>query len=234
MFENVRADLDHYRRLVCRGTPRWRAWPRILVAHPAAVAVLWYRFGAMAAATRVPALGHVLRAIYLILMPFVRAFSGVQIQPQTRIGPGLAIMHFGGVVIARECSIGRNCLLYHNVSVVTMRNRQGPRIGDNFYAGTGATIIGNVVIEDDVTVGAGSVVTKSIPRDCVVAGAPAGFVRYREPDEHPADNRTLPPRPARWITAPPRSADLEVPPAASAPDLCTPARTGAASAATAG
>lgn len=228
MFDNLRADLDHYRRLVCRGTPLWRAWVRIILAHPAAAAVIWYRFGSWASRWRVPVAGHLVRAVYLLLMPLVRLYSGVQILPETEIGPGLAIMHFGGVVITRQCRIGCNCLLYHNVSIVTMRNRQGPDIGDNFYAGTGATLIGAIVIEDDVSVGAGSVVTRSVPRDCVVAGVPARFVRYREPDEHPADNRTLPPRPASWVTAPARSADQDMRPDGSQDHEARPARAGAA------
>ncbi len=204
MFQNLREDFAHYRRLVCRGKPMILAVPWIILTHPAALAVVWYRFGSWAWRIRPTVLGLVPKAAYALGMPLVRLFSGVQLLPQTTIGPGLAIMHFGGVVVTGQCEIGRNCLLYHNVSLVTMRNRQGPRIGDNFYAGAGAVIIGNVLIGDDVTVGAGSVVTRSIPTDCVVAGAPARFIRYRQPEEHPADNRTLPPREAAWIDTPVR------------------------------
>jgi serine O-acetyltransferase len=203
MFDHVRADFDHYRRLVCRGKPMVLAVPWIILAHPAALAVAWYRFGAWAWGIRPGVLALLPKAVYSLFMPLVRMISGVQLLPRTKIGPGLAIMHFGGVVVTGQCEIGRNCLLYHNVSLVTMRNRQGPRIGDNFYAGAGAIIIGNVIIEDDVTVGAGSVVTRSIPADCIVAGAPARFVRRRMPNEHPADNRTLPPREAAWLDLPP-------------------------------
>ena len=37
----------------------------------------------------------------------------------------------------------------------------------------GAIIMGDVTIEDNVTCGAGSLVTRSVPRDAVVAGVPA-------------------------------------------------------------
>jgi serine O-acetyltransferase len=203
MFTNLRADLRHYSRFCYASRPIWFIWPYILYAHPAAAAVVWYRFGSMAWRLSVPGVRHVLQLLYILGLPLVRMYSGVQIQPQTSIGPGLAILHFGGVVITRECEIGNNCLLYHNVSLATMTSRRGPRIGTNFYAGTGTTIIGEVMIEDNVTCGAGSVVTRSIPHDAVVAGAPARILRFRDPDENNADNRTARARRPLWMTAPP-------------------------------
>ena len=200
MFGNLRADLRHYSRFCYAGRPIVRVLPRILYAHPAALAVIWYRFGSAAWRMQVPFVRHVLQLVYLLGMPLVRMYSGVQIQPRTAIGPGLAIMHFGGVVITRECTIGANCLLYHNVNIVTMRNQRGATIGNHFYAGTGATIIGAVSIENNVTVGAGAVVTKSLPKDAVVAGVPARIIRLRHPEEDPSENRTLPNRPAEWLT----------------------------------
>lgn len=57
-------------------------------------------------------------------------------------------------------------------------------IGDYVYIGTGSLILPGVIIEDNVLVAAGSVVTKSIPKGCVVAGNPARFIctidEYRE------------------------------------------------------
>jgi serine O-acetyltransferase len=202
MFASLAADFRHYSRFCYRGLPVWRIWPYIVYAHPAAAAVAWYRFGAMAWGTRVPVLRQLLQLIYALGMPFVRMYAGVQIQPTTRIGPGLAILHFGAGVITRECEIGDNCLLYHNVSIVTMKSQRGPRIGKNFYAGVGATIIGDLTIEDNVTCGAGSVVTRSVPQDAVVAGVPARILRFRAPKENNAENQTGPGSPAAWMAAP--------------------------------
>ena len=57
-------------------------------------------------------------------------------------------------------------------------------IGNYVYIGTGSLILPGVTIEDNVLVAAGSVVTKSIPKGCVVAGNPARFIctidEYRE------------------------------------------------------
>lgn len=202
MFPTLRADLRHYSRFCYGGRPVWLIWPYIVYAHPAALAVIWFRLGSWAWRLRAPGLRQLFQAAYALGMPLVRAFTGVQIQPQTKVGPGLAILHFGGVVITRECEIGPNCLLYHNVSLVTMRSNHGPRIGANFYAGVGTTVIGEVTIEDDVTCGAGSLVTKSVPKDAVVAGVPARILRFREPGENNAENRTLRAQTPGWLTPP--------------------------------
>jgi serine O-acetyltransferase len=202
MFANLRADLSHYGRFCYGGRPVFLIWPYILYAHPAALAVIWYRLGSWAWRLRLPLVRQFGQLVWAAGMPFVRAFTGVQIQPQTRIGPGLAIMHFGGVVLTRYCEIGQNCLLYHNVSIVTMKSNRGPKIGANFYAGTGTTIIGEVTIEDDVTCGAGSLVTRSVPKDAVVAGVPARILRFRQPGENNAENQTLRAQTPGWMTAP--------------------------------
>jgi acetyltransferase-like isoleucine patch superfamily enzyme len=46
--------------------------------------------------------------------------------------------------------------------------------------GTGATILANVTIGENAIVGAGSVVTKSVPANCIVAGNPAKMLRKIE------------------------------------------------------
>ena len=43
--------------------------------------------------------------------------------------------------------------------------------------GAGAKVLGSVTIGDNVKIGAGSVVVKSIPSDCVAVGNPARVVK---------------------------------------------------------
>jgi serine O-acetyltransferase len=202
MFPNIRADLAHYSRYCYRGKPVWRILPRLFLAHPAAAGVLWFRFGSLAWRMPVPVFRQVLQLAYLVGLPLVRVYSGVQIQPDTVIGPGLAILHFGGVVIAPGTQIGSNCLLHHNVNIVMMRDSHGAHIGDNFYAGVGTTIIEAVTIEDNVTAGAGCIITKCVPKDAIVAGVPARILRFRQPKEAPSENRTLRGRSALWLSVP--------------------------------
>ncbi|MEA4821509.1 2,3,4,5-tetrahydropyridine-2,6-dicarboxylate N-acetyltransferase [bioreactor metagenome] len=74
------------------------------------------------------------------------------------------VTHDGGVWTLRE--------EYPNIDVF------GPiRVGNNVFIGIGATILPNVRIGDNCIIGAGSVITKDIPSNSVVAGAPAKLIK---------------------------------------------------------
>jgi len=78
--------------------------------------------------------------------------------------------------------------LVHNVKKPISRSdwdegpqpRSAPVIGNRVLVGYGATIIGGVRIEDDATVGAGAVVTRSVPKGKTVKGVPARIVGQSE------------------------------------------------------
>ena len=56
---------------------------------------------------------------------------------------------------------------------------KGPvRIGKNVWIGRGAVILPGVSVGDNAIVGANSVVTKSVPANCVVGGIPARIIKY--------------------------------------------------------
>lgn len=49
--------------------------------------------------------------------------------------------------------------------------------------GSGATILSNLVIGENAFVGAGSVVTRDVPNDAIVAGNPARLLRFLVPEQ---------------------------------------------------
>lgn len=76
---------------------------------------------------------------------------------------GLAIPHYGTIVVHGSARIGRNCRLQEGVTIGAANgSHEAALIGDNCYFGSGAKVIGAVTIADDVAVGAGAVVTKDI------------------------------------------------------------------------
>ena len=51
------------------------------------------------------------------------------------------------------------------------------RIGKNCWLGAGVMVVPGVTIGDNTIIGAGSVVTKDIPADCLAVGNPCRVVR---------------------------------------------------------
>lgn len=78
-------------------------------------------------------------------------------------GPGLAIAHYGYLVVNGFARVGENCRIYEGVTIGD-RSDGGPaaEIGNNVLIGTGAKIIGGVSIADNVAIGANAVVVKNI------------------------------------------------------------------------
>jgi len=83
--------------------------------------------------------------------------------PYTVCQGGLALPHYGTIVINSGAKIGQNCRIQTCVNIgTTYGAKAAPIIGNNVYIGPGAKIIGEITIADGVCIGAGAVVTKSI------------------------------------------------------------------------
>jgi acyl carrier protein len=85
------------------------------------------------------------------------------------------------MVIGADAVIGDYCTL---VQGNTIGQHYGgddrPTIGDRFYAGTGAKILGKIEIGNKVRVGANAVVLNSLPDGVTVAALPARMIRQGE------------------------------------------------------
>ncbi|MGB9688650.1 serine O-acetyltransferase [Thermogutta sp.] len=124
-----------------------------------------------------------------VIYPFAKLYLrrlryklGISIPPETQIGSGFYIGHFGGIVVNERCIIGKNCNLSHGVTLgqVNRGPRKGcPIIGDNVYIGPGAKIIGAVRVGNNVAIGANCVVTKDVPDNAVVVGVPGKIISFR-------------------------------------------------------
>jgi serine O-acetyltransferase len=104
---------------------------------------------------------------------------GILIYPETKIGSGFYIGHFGGIVINEKSVIGKNCNISHGVTIGQAnrgKNKGYPVLGDNIYIGPGAKIIGAITIGNNVAIGANCVVTKNVPDNSVVVGVPGQII----------------------------------------------------------
>jgi len=91
--------------------------------------------------------------------------------PINVFGPGLSIAHYGTIVISPAAKIGKNCRIHDGVNIgSTSGSHLAPQIGNNVFIGTGAKIIGDITIADDVSIGANAVVVRSISEKGVTYG----------------------------------------------------------------
>ena len=104
---------------------------------------------------------------------------GVDIHPAAKIKGGVMIDHATGVVIGETTTIDENVYIYQGVTL----GGKGIEIGDrhpkikkgvSIYASS--TILGNIVIGENSTVAAGSLVLKDVEANTRVAGIPAKVI----------------------------------------------------------
>jgi putative colanic acid biosynthesis acetyltransferase WcaB len=108
----------------------------------------------------------------------------IEIPWNVKIGKGLRIYHGQGLVLNNQAVIGNYCTLRHCTTIGNKVLPNGsisksPVLGDYVDVGCNTCIIGDIQIGDHVTIGSGSVVTKSMPFNTVVAGNPATVIKTR-------------------------------------------------------
>lgn len=107
----------------------------------------------------------------------------IQIPHGVKIGYGLYIGHGGPLVVNPRTVIGNNCNL-SQFTTIGSNSDKGAVIGDNTYIGPNVCIVEDVVIGCNVTIGAGSVVTKDIPDNATAVGNYAKVINYDNPGKH--------------------------------------------------
>ena len=118
-----------------------------------------------------------------IISQLSRFLTGIEIHPGAKIGKNLFIDHGMGVVIGETSEIRNNVTIYHMAtlggiapSINSNDQRQvkrHPTLSDCVVVGSGAQILGPVIIGVNAKVGANAVVTKDVPENAVMVGIPA-------------------------------------------------------------
>ena len=118
-----------------------------------------------------------------IISQFSRFLTGIEIHPNAKIGKNLFIDHGMGVVIGETSDIGDNVTIYHmatlggiapSINSDDQRNiKRHPTLQENVVVGSGAQILGPVVVGKNSKIGANAVVTKDVPENAVMVGIPA-------------------------------------------------------------
>ncbi len=108
-----------------------------------------------------------------------RFVTGIEIHPGAVIGNRLFIDHGMGTVIGETAIIGNDCTIYHQVTLGGTGKesiKRHPTLKDNVMVGAGSKVLGNIIIGENVKIGANSVVLKDVPDNVTVVGIPATIV----------------------------------------------------------
>tara|TARA_Y100001970_G_scaffold42800_1_gene53317 strand:+ start:1072 stop:1653 length:582 start_codon:yes stop_codon:yes gene_type:complete len=148
----------------------------VILTYPGVKAVFFHRIANFFSVAK---LGLIAR----IISQFSRFLTGIEIHPRAKIGKNLFIDHGMGVVIGETSVIGDNVTIYHMVTLGGIspsinsndqrNSKRHPTLMDNVVVGSGAQILGPVIIGKNAKIGANAVVTKNVDENSVMVGIPA-------------------------------------------------------------
>jgi serine O-acetyltransferase len=167
MFDNIRQDVSAQNG----GWTAQGSW--VLVV---------YRFGRWRYRVRPALLRKFFSLIYKILYKFIQIITGVELPCEAEIGKHFVIDHFGGIIISGYAKFGDNCRIRNGVVVGIRRieERLAPVVGNNVDIGSGAKLLGPIIIGDNVVIGANAVVITDVPSNSIAVGVPAA-IKPRRP-----------------------------------------------------
>lgn len=130
----------------------------------------------------------ILKIVFILYLAFYHYYVewvlGIELPRKLKVGKGLMLYHGQALVVNQGVLIGEGCTLRNSVTIGHKKLADGsfsrcPRIGNHVDIGANVCIIGDLDIGDHVVIGAGAVVTKSIPANCIVVGNPARILEKK-------------------------------------------------------
>ena len=163
--------------------PAARTRAEVVLCYPGFHALLFYRLSHGAWLRGWKLLGRFISHLGKIL-------TTIEIHPGAEIGRRLVIDHGTGVVIGETSTIGDDVTLYHAVTLggiapsvdsqSQVNQKRHPTVKDGAIIGSGAQVLGPVIVGEGARVGANAVVTKDVPPGVTAVGIPARVVMPRD------------------------------------------------------
>jgi serine O-acetyltransferase len=168
--------MNDFLESIIKRDPAARSKLSLILTYPGVKAVFFHRIANFFAVAK-------FHLIARIISQFSRFLTGIEIHPNAKIGKNLFIDHGMGVVIGETSDIGDNVTIYHmatlggiapSINSDNQRNiKRHPTLKENVVVGSGAQILGPVVVGKNSKIGANAVVTKDVPENAVMVGIPA-------------------------------------------------------------
>jgi len=135
--------------------------------------------------------GKGFRRLSRAIMGISQIITNIDIHPACSIGRRVFLDHAFGVVIGETAIVGDDVLIYQGVTLGGVSLDRGvkrhPTIGNHTVIGSGAKVLGDIIIGENCRIGSNSVVVKSIPNDSTAVGLPARIIdkgRDKSPMAH--------------------------------------------------
>lgn len=103
---------------------------------------------------------------------------GIEIKTATQIGEGFVLCHPYNITISPYAILGKNINIMKGATIGLSHGKKpgAPRLGDCVYVGINSTIIGGIVIGDDVMIAPNTFINQDIPSHSVVIGNPCRII----------------------------------------------------------
>ena len=168
--------MNDFLESIIKRDPAARSKLSLILTYPGVKAVFFHRIANFFSIAK-------FHLVARIISQFSRFLTGIEIHPNAKIGKNLFIDHGMGVVIGETSDIGDNVTIYHmatlggiapSINSDDQRNiKRHPTLKENVVVGSGAQILGPVVVGKNAKIGANAVVTKDVPENAVMVGIPA-------------------------------------------------------------
>jgi len=174
--------MNEYIKSIMDRDPAAKSSLGIILTYPGVKAVFFHRI-----ANFFSKAGFAL--IARIVSQFSRFLTGIEIHPAAKIGKKFFIDHGMGVVIGETSEIEDDVTLYHSVtlggispSVYSSEQRgikRHPTLKNNVVVGSGAQVLGPIIVGEFAKIGANAVVTRDVPEHAIMVGVPAKNIRTK-------------------------------------------------------
>ena len=168
--------MNDYLQSIIDRDPAAKSKLSIVLSYPGVKAIFFHRIAHFFCVAKFDLIAR-------IISQFSRFLTGIEIHPKAKIGKNLFIDHGMGVVIGETSEIRDNVTIYHMVtlggispSINSNEQRQvkrHPTLMNNVVVGSGAQVLGPVVVGNNAKIGANAVVTKDVLENAVMVGIPA-------------------------------------------------------------
>jgi serine O-acetyltransferase len=168
--------MNEYLESIIKRDPAAKSKLSLILTYPGIKAVFFHKIANFFSLAKFDLLAR-------MISQFSRFLTGIEIHPKAKIGKNLFIDHGMGVVIGETSEIGDNVTIYHMVTLGGIspsinsddqRNtKRHPTLMDNVVVGSGAQILGPVIIGKNAKIGANAVITKNVQENSVMVGIPA-------------------------------------------------------------